>query len=153
MSVRADHPFPPIGSRRADNYFEIEILPSDKPTDEPPIVGIGLCGEFLDLGNGFPGWEYMNPSTGYHGDNGSIYDSEMGDYLQIRTGRLYEVGDTVGCGVDWDQQSVYYTLNGEHVGRIQSSVIRRKCYPAVTMWKSPCIVKVNFGEESFKFSP
>ncbi|KAF2966195.1 hypothetical protein GQX73_g7397 [Xylaria multiplex] len=120
-SVRADHPFLPLRSIRKENYFEIQILPSDKQIDdEPPIVGIGLCGEFVDLGNGFPGWEYMNPSTGYHGDNGCIYDSEMGDSLQVRTGMLYAVGDTVGCGIDWEQQCVYYTWNGERVGECLS---------------------------------
>lgn len=54
---------------------------------------------------------------GYHGDDGRMYDSSVGDGGSKGTSRTFSEGDTIGCGVDWSRSSVYYTLNGEHVGK------------------------------------
>ncbi|TGJ86249.1 hypothetical protein E0Z10_g2525 [Xylaria hypoxylon] len=137
VSVRGDHSFPPRGSDDIRYYFEAEILPCDETMEErgeesgeeSPIVGIGLCGEFVDISHGFPGWPNMAPSTGYHGDDGLMFDSELDMYAEVPTRRMFAVGDTAGCGIDWDQGCIYYTLNGECVGRMRTSMIRRKCYP------------------------
>jgi hypothetical protein len=118
MSVRADHPFPPRGSGL--HYFEIEILRGKESPEIPTLVGLGLCGEFVDMSDGFPGWFTHMPSTGYHGDDGRMYESSVGDEGSKGTGRVFAEGDTVGCGIDWNKGSVYYTLNGEWVGKHKS---------------------------------
>ncbi|KAI0854581.1 hypothetical protein F4860DRAFT_499045 [Xylaria cubensis] len=139
-SVRGDRPFPPRECGGVDFYFETEILVRGRRNNVALIVGIGLCGEFVDMSDGFPGWLAMAPSTGYHGDDGLMHDFEL--IHPNSTPRPFGAGDTVGCGIDWDQGCVYYTKNGECVGRIKTPMIRRKCYPVVSMRKSPCMVKV-----------
>ncbi|KAI1126079.1 ankyrin repeat-containing domain protein [Nemania abortiva] len=121
-SVRTDHPFPPVGISGVHYYFEIEIQPKDEKSLISPAVGIGLCGEYIDIGCGFTGWTVVPPSTGYHGDDGSLYESSSDYEPVIQTGKKFGGGDTVGCGIDWDKDSVYYTLNGVLVGKYASAL-------------------------------
>jgi len=114
MSIRSNHPFPPRG--RGVHYFEVEILPTENPPTLETWVGIGLCGEFVDMSYGFPGSYAYNPSAGYHGDDGNMYESFLLNGLGRSTGKTYGEGDTVGCGINWSKNSVYYTLNGKLVG-------------------------------------
>ena len=116
MTVRADHPFPPRGVSGALYYFEAEILRGEDTSDTPVMIGIGVCGEFVEMSHEFPGWYTCVPSTGYHGDDGRIYESFVQDDGSKGTGRTFAEGDTVGCGIDWNNGSVYFTLNGDLVG-------------------------------------
>jgi hypothetical protein len=117
MSVRANRPFPPRGSGL--QYFEIEILRGEVSPEVPTEVGIGLCGEFVDMSYCFPGWVRSHPSAGYHGDDGHMRDSSTG-VRSVETKELFAEGATVGCGIDWNNRSVYYTLNGNLVGMYKS---------------------------------
>ncbi|TRX96469.1 hypothetical protein FHL15_002741 [Xylaria flabelliformis] len=99
-SVRGDRPFPPRGCGGVNFYFEVEILVRSRRNNAALTVGIGLCGEFVDMSDSFPGWLTMAPSTGYHGDDGLMHDFEM--IHPDSTPRPFVAGDTVGCGIDWD---------------------------------------------------
>ncbi|KAI0182070.1 ankyrin repeat-containing domain protein [Hypoxylon sp. FL1284] len=168
LSVRADHAFPPQGISGALYYFEVEVMMGETATESLPLtVGIGLCGEFADMAYGFPGWYSRSPSIGYHSDDGWVFDSSFGREGQenvgqpgkLDSGKTYGVGDTVGCGIDWADASVYYTVNGELVGRYRSPVIYKKMYPVVSVQRSAVTLRVNFGASadgegsSFKFGP
>jgi len=77
---------------------------------ESSIVGIGFCGENVSLYRTFPGWAKF--SWGYHGDDGKVYDNGTGkDY-----GPNFGKGDTVGCGVNWQDEAFFFTLNGKFLG-------------------------------------
>jgi hypothetical protein len=55
-----------------------------------------------------PGWRKF--SWGYHGDDGKIF-MERGDsqyYVAV-----FGQGNIVGCGVDWEEEAFYFTLNGK----------------------------------------
>ena len=66
------------------------------------------------MSKGFPGWPSFGPSIGYHGDDGKIYES---DKAPIGTGKVFAEGATIGCGINWYRESVYFLLNGERVGK------------------------------------
>ena len=53
-------------------------------------------------------------SYGYHGDDGGIFHAS-GDMLK-RFGPPYGKGDTVGCGVDYLNGGIFFTLNGKMLG-------------------------------------
>ncbi|KUL86888.1 hypothetical protein ZTR_05366 [Talaromyces verruculosus] len=145
VSVRADHPFPPRNA--GIQYFEIKLLHHDNTElHSAPIVGIGLTSEYSDLSHGFPGWLSQPFSMGYHNDDGCIYESSGGNESSKGTGRFYQQGDVVGCGISWNEESVYYTLNGERIGDFQTKNIYRKLYPVVTLRQHPCTFQVNFGD-------
>lgn len=117
-SARADHPFAPRGM--GTSYFEMEILEctpkednEDDSIPDPPCIVIGLCGEFADLLEALPGWHPF--SLGYHSDSGCAYEEIADDGHELECGPKFGNGDIVGCGVNWNTESYYFTRNGEFV--------------------------------------
>jgi hypothetical protein len=51
---------------------------------------------------------------GYHGDDAGLFHG-AGSMLRSY-GTTYGCGDTVGCGVDWVREKVFFTLNGQCLG-------------------------------------
>ncbi|KAF6821781.1 ankyrin-1 [Colletotrichum musicola] len=161
VSVRADHSFPPRGVSGALYYFEIDISSDndeDAAAENAAIIGIGVCGEYVNMRNGYPGWSTHAPSMGYHSDDGRVYNNTKAEEVGKETGRTFTQGDTVGCGIDWDNGSIYFTLNGEWIGDCETSIIYRKIFPLITMGRKACKLRVNFGStmygegQTFKFS-
>jgi len=115
-----------------------------------------------------PGWDSF--SYGYHGDDGGIFHAK-GEMLRVY-GPKYTVGDTVGCGVNYSNGGIFFTLNGDFLGYAwqneeivlrsgrrrdgddhDSSSLRAKSglYPTVGVDSSNPIA-CNFGNErSFMF--
>lgn len=58
-----------------------------------------------------PGW---NNGWGYHGDDGKKY-SASGPAEPY--GPTYTKGDKIGCGVNFEDESIYYTKNGQFLGK------------------------------------
>ena len=59
----------------------------------------------------FIGWD--NDSWGYHGDDGRIfYNTGSGELY----GPLFTTGDTIGCCLNFTNNTVFYTKNGVNLG-------------------------------------
>ena len=63
-----------------------------------------------------PGWKYG--SWAYHGDDGKKF-SEVG--IRAAYGPTYSTGDVVGCGLEIQTGSVFFTKNGENLGEFEMS--------------------------------
>ena len=143
---------------RLVSYFEVSIL-SDGPdvvpqqTPGPNVsvtdcVAIGLSTEGFRCFSRMPGWDAF--SYGYHGDDGGIFHAS-GDMLK-RFGPPYGKGDTVGCGVDYHNGGIFYTLNGKMLGYGWTGleVNQKDLYPTIGV-DSNAPVDCNFGGKPFVF--
>jgi len=54
---------------------------------------------------------------GYHGDDGRLFGGEFSTRGGTAYGPTFGEGDTVGCGVNFDTGTVFYTKNGEIIGQ------------------------------------
>jgi hypothetical protein len=73
-------------------------------------LGIGFCGEHCQQNKELGLYRF---SSAYF-CNGSVeyYDSFNPFY-----GPVYATGDIVGCGIDWETESYFFTLNGVKLGK------------------------------------
>ena len=138
-SVRADKPIPMTLDEIY--YFEIKVLNKGYQGD----IGIGLTSKSSAL-NRMPGWE--NNTIGYHGDNGKLY-YEVG--YGIEFGPKFVDNDVVGCGLNLNDMSVFFTRNGEYLGVAQCSLPELEWYPTIGLHSKYEMVQVNFGQEPFSF--
>ncbi|KAF3082932.1 hypothetical protein TWF569_001690 [Orbilia oligospora] len=149
-SLRSDHPFPPRDTEKS--YFEIEIQSiGAEGGSELSTVLIGLCGELSFLANAGPGWNVW--TLGYHGDDGGMFEEHGNRYRH--EGTKFGIGNTVGCGVDYELGDYYFTLDGKIEARFKGDnqfLISRKLYPVVGHWGRACKVLVNFGQKPFKWT-
>jgi hypothetical protein len=158
-------------------YFEITILPRDV-SQEPKVeelrnrgngplddrerlhmdrlirtnqdeccVAVGLSTDYFGYSTRMPGWDPY--SYGYHSDDGGIFHSR-GAMIRVY-GPTYNVGDTVGCGVNYENGGIFYTLNGNFLGYAwmnERKVMDRTLdlYPTVGIDSNDPIA-CNFGNE------
>ncbi|CAD7950055.1 unnamed protein product [Amoebophrya sp. A120] len=87
-------------------YFEVEIL----ALGERGSIGVGLSGSDFLL-NRQPGTEPM--SFGYRGDEGQKF---LCSNQPEAYGPTFQAGDTIGCGVNWLDGTLFFTRNGTHLG-------------------------------------
>ncbi|CAG8568280.1 10866_t:CDS:2 [Scutellospora calospora] len=149
-SIRTDFPVcPEVGLY----YFEIKVI--DK--GERGCIGIGLTKGHIPLDR-MPGWEHE--SIGYHGDDGLLYlQSGRGD----KYGPLYTTGDTVGCGINYYDKSIFFTKNGVNLGIIifprenfncciaSKAIFEGEMYPISGMISPNERIEANFGEKPFQY--
>ncbi|RIB09571.1 concanavalin A-like lectin/glucanase domain-containing protein, partial [Gigaspora rosea] len=135
---RANHPIPPQCKLF---YFEVDIIDEGKNK----IIGIGFCEKKVDL-NRMPGWD--DGSWGYHGDDGNFFHS--GDYYPY--GPLFSTGDTIGCCLNFTNNTVFYTKNGISLGSIAFRNLKGTLYPCVGLRSQGGYIEVNFGSRKFKFT-
>ncbi|CAI2163034.1 10098_t:CDS:2 [Funneliformis geosporum] len=133
---RANNPIP---SDIGIYYYEIEIIDEG----EKKNIGIGFSEPNASL-NRLPGWDWN--SYGYHGDDGNRFWCGRG----IRYGPLFSKGDVVGCGINYLNQSAFYTINGIHLGTAFMS-LKGEYYPMVGMRSIDERILVNFGSKPFLF--
>ena len=137
-------------------YYEIHILPiidlSDETIQTPDCVAVGLATKFFLKDRRFPGWD--NESFGYHGDDGAIFH---GRGRQLGTfGPTFGVNDVVGCGLNYKDMSIFFTLNGKYLGTAFSDIQFKSkskgidLYPTVGI-DAHCTVRFNFGMKPFSF--
>ena len=98
-----------------------------------------------------PGWDAH--SYGYHGDDGGIFHNSGN--MQRPFGPRYGAGDTVGCGLDYSNGGIFFTLNGELLGYgwtgeavVIDPVV--ELFPTVGV-DTDCPLACNFGERLFVF--
>jgi hypothetical protein len=156
---------------RLVSYFEVSILDKPKehndendeeedglipgptsrtPTGSNDCVAVGVATESFHVHSRMPGWDRQ--SFGYHGDDGGIFHSSGG--MVKRYGPTFAAGDTVGCGVDYVEQGIFYTLNGQFLGYawtgIDEEFLKNDLFPVVGLDTS-CPLHLNFGGEAFHF--
>lgn len=139
-------------------YYEVEILPQPVSTTQdnddpfPPItrahtsecVAVGIATESFHIHSRMPGWDSL--SFGYHGDDGGIFHSSGG--MVERFGPTFGKGDTVGCGIDYVAQAIFFTLNGKFLGygwkNIGVEFLHNDLYPVVGI-DTNALIALNFG--------
>lgn len=161
-------------SPRLFSYFEITILERDEG-QEPPAktsldqssrrrqredfmdlphhgtstdcIAIGLSTSKFDVHHKMPGW--CRYSYGFHGDDGGLFHGN-GDMLR-KFGPTFGVGDTVGCGIDYANHGIFFTLNGKFLGYGWRGVkLTCPLYPTVGI-DSNSPIEVNFGHAPYQF--
>ncbi|KAF9937965.1 hypothetical protein BGZ67_000669 [Mortierella alpina] len=140
-SVTANHPINPSSGVF---YFEI-IIDRFKGNS---AISVGIASKSLRK-NCQVGWD-LN-SWGYHSDDGFLY---FGNGKQnIKYSFEYNEGDTVGCGVNFLDRAVFFTLNGDMLGvafRFLKDSI--PLYPAIGLSQAGTEINANFGDQTFLFN-
>ncbi|RIA81769.1 concanavalin A-like lectin/glucanase domain-containing protein [Glomus cerebriforme] len=120
-------------------YYEAKIIDEGKKTN----IGIGFCKQNMLL-NRLPGWDWN--SYGYHGDDGKRFQRGNG----IRYGPFFNRGDIVGCGINFLNQTAFYTKNGVHLGTAFNNIIG-EFHPMIGMRSLNERILINFGNNPFLF--
>jgi len=83
-------------------------------------------------------------SFGYHSDSGQVYPLSSSEMNSNRHG--YEVayleGDTVGCGYDSKEKTLFFTLNGTYLGTTGSLIFSSFFLPR-TVSNTQRALKIN----------
>ena len=103
-----------------------------------------------------PGW--YDGSWGYHGDDGHLMDE--GDHYLTAPYPTYSTNDVVGCGIDFESRSVYFTKNGvrlgaENLGDVAFWMIETgPIFPVIGVGSEGTELSVNFGDSGpFVYEP
>ena len=75
-------------------------------------MAIGVGNDFQQADK-LPGWE--EASWGYHSDDGQLFDDKDPGKAY---GPAFGVGDLVGCGIDTDEKTIWFTRNRERLGEV-----------------------------------
>ncbi|KAF9355483.1 hypothetical protein BGX26_006484 [Mortierella sp. AD094] len=137
-SIRANRHIPP---QCGVYYYEVLI----KSKGQQGYIGIGVCNATVALDR-LPGWEPQ--SWGYHGDDGNSFEG-CGNGRPF--GPVFTTGDTIGCGVNFRDMSLFFTKNGVHLG-VAFRNLRGTLYPTVGMRTAGEIIEANFGQREFVFN-
>ncbi|KAF4655319.1 Rsp5p-dependent ubiquitination, sorting of cargo proteins at the multivesicular body, partial [Perkinsus chesapeaki] len=92
-------------------------------------------------------------SWGLHGDDGNLFHGSGLHHSTAAFSRSFGPGDTIGCGINYDKNTIFYTLNGEYIGDAYSfhgQPFRRRLLPMIglgTEWT----VKINLGQDQFLY--
>jgi ankyrin repeat protein len=114
LCVLADHPVP---AGLDSYYFEVEMIEDQSNSDDYPELAVGYCTSSANNLE-FPGWRNIRApnshSWAYHGDDGNFYSST--GYKSKGKFEKYGPPDTVGCGINYKSQSIFFTRNGQRIG-------------------------------------
>lgn len=127
-------------------YYEITIKSStETKLSDIACVAIGLSTESFDLVKMMPGWNVH--SYGYHSDDGAIFHGRGTQYATY--GPKFGINDVVGCGLRYDTNEIFFTLNGMYLGVAFENVSGR-LYPTVGI-DAKVNISFNFGMLPFAF--
>ncbi|RIB21498.1 concanavalin A-like lectin/glucanase domain-containing protein [Gigaspora rosea] len=137
-AIRANHPIPPQCKLF---YFEVDIIDEGKNK----WIGIGCSKKAVNL-SGTLGWYYG--SWSYQGNDGKLYYfSGIGNPY----GPLFSTGDTIGCCLNFTNNTVFYTKNGINLG-IAFRNLKDSLYHCVGLYSPGGSIGVNFGSKKFKLA-
>ncbi|KAI8085110.1 uncharacterized protein BX664DRAFT_387744 [Halteromyces radiatus] len=132
-------------------YFEVQILAGDEDSDGHVVVG--FCGEYSRLDR-LPGTD--GHSWGYHGENGYLYGGPTASTnihgqhhstsSNTKYGPSFGIGDTIGCGIDFRDNTAFYTRNGVHLGTAFRDIKGKLFYPMIGFKTPGDKVIANFGQ-------
>jgi hypothetical protein len=113
---------------------------------ESNTMAIGLTTKNSKLKR-LPGWDDF--TVGYHSDDGKVYNgfTTGEDY-----GAAFSSGDVVGCGVDLESNTIFFTKNGQSNGVAVANIPVMSWYPTIGLHSKNEKVRVNFGEKPFKYN-
>jgi len=77
--------------------------------DRRRLISVGLSNHLLSWYD-MPGWQYR--SFAYHGDDGHVGVGNHG----LPYADKYTKNDTIGCGVNCEEGTAYFTKNGKYLG-------------------------------------
>ena len=133
-----------ILNKRPIFYFEANIIEDGKEADL--LIGIGekdITEKCIQLG-------LTSRSYGYHSKGKSYNNKKNNKY-----GETFKKGDIIGCGVDFINKGIFYTKNGKFLDfafkEINFELNKGFFYPSICMHSLNIEIKVNFGNENFKF--
>jgi len=129
-------------------YFELSITCnySTRSCNLMSDVAVGLSTKgFLD-NELLPGEDPK--SFGFHGKDGHFYYNDR-KYSNISN--CFGYGDTIGCGIDYVQQSIFFTLNGKFLTHAFKHInMETQFFPTIGV-RGSNIFEYNFGERPFVF--
>ncbi|EEA05712.1 SPRY domain-containing protein [Cryptosporidium muris RN66] len=137
-TVQSDMPIP---TNCQVYYFEVLIIESQNQAK----CTVGIAARYYWT-NREPGAD--KASIGYRGEdgkkivNGNRYES---------FGPSFGKGDIIGCGIDFNANSVFFTLNGRFIGIATDVLDCVDYYPTISLYHSQDIVYANFGSKNFAF--
>ncbi|CAM6100520.1 unnamed protein product [Calypogeia fissa] len=131
----------PAPHQRLLYYFEITL----KDRGQKGRISIGFTDENFKMSRQ-PGWEPN--SYGYHGDDGLLYHGH--GIPGEKFGPTFTTGDTVGAGINYAAQELFFTKNGKLVGTAFKET-KGPLYPTVGMHSPNEKVEVNFGQKPYIF--
>ncbi|GAN02390.1 ran-binding protein 10-like [Mucor ambiguus] len=123
-------------------YYEMRVLSKG----DDGYIGIGFCAASNKVER-LPGWD--PDSWGYHGDDGHSF---AGSGTGKNYGPCFTTGDVIGCGVNFADNTAFYTKNGKFLGIAFTDMnLKQPIFPAVGLRTPGEQVTVNFGHEPFVF--
>ena len=129
-------------STKTLNYVEFTFVACGTASEN--AVAVGLADPSRSCASGrYPGWDVG--SYGYHNDDGICRGEN-----KVASFKKFVPGDIVGCG--FVNQDIFFTLNGEMLGIAFSKVKESQLTPVVTVRGTNSKVRLNGGQESFKFT-
>jgi len=140
-----------ISERKPKEAADDEEEPTPLPNSASECVAVGIATESFHIHSRMPGWDSL--SFGYHGDDGGTFHASGG--MQEHFGPKFGAGDTVGCGIDYVAQGIFFTLNGEFLGygwkNIPVEFLHNDLYPVVGI-DTNLPISLNFGtHRPFKY--
>ena len=139
-AVRANTPLPPqIGIY----FFEVSVVNKGREG----YISVGFAIKSASLSR-LCGWE---PGTiGYHADDGNLY---RGAGTGTAFGPSYSTGDVIGCGVNFQEKSFFFTKNGVLVGEVTNlkDKFHLPFFPCVGCRTPGEVLSCNFGAKPFVY--
>jgi len=122
-------------------YYEITVL----EFGEEPVVGIGVA--LPNYYRAMPGWG--KDSYGLHADDGCFFNQRP---FGLKFSEIWQKGDTVGIGLNFNTNQIFFTRNGQFLGVALSRVRNIHHFHATVGVRSlGNRVSVNFGAKPFEF--
>uniref|UniRef100_A0A8H7NFI9 Protein SSH4 n=1 Tax=Bionectria ochroleuca TaxID=29856 RepID=A0A8H7NFI9_BIOOC len=138
-AVRAENHMP---AQCGIYYYEVEIVSSKK---DDTTIAVGFSTKNATLSRSI-GWE--PESWAYHGDDGRCFTAHnSGRHF----GPPFNQGDVIGCGVNFRENTAFFTRNGVKIGSAFDD-LRGKLYPAISLKKPGESIRANFGQHPFVYN-
>mmetsp|Transcript_28567 Transcript_28567/g.53740 ORF Transcript_28567/g.53740 Transcript_28567/m.53740 type:complete len:315 (-) Transcript_28567:167-1111(-) len=160
-SIRTSEPIKASYKDGLVSYYEVKIVeaPEDVSSKKEEkdsstkwseaCISIGLATKNYPMNDSMPGWKPN--SFGYHSDDGSTFGNCV---RQASYGPTFGVGDVVGCGLDYETRTLFYTLNGKFLDVAatldEKMLTEEDWYPTIGL-DSHDGVECNFGGQPFVF--